>query len=157
VLIGEGAERAALERSVAERGLQGVVSLLGPRPADKMPAYFALADGLLVTLRDEPVFALTLPSKMQSYFACGRPVIAALPGDGARVVDEARAGAACAPDDPEALAQTVERFAAIPASEREQLGRNARTYFEGHFEREALLDRLERILGSLAKETRCAS
>jgi colanic acid biosynthesis glycosyl transferase WcaI len=157
LIVGEGAERPMLERMILEEGVGHVVHLLGPRPADKMPAYFALADGLLVTLRDEPVFALTLPSKMQSYFACGRPVVAALPGDGGRIVEQAGAGASCAPGDPDALARLTEQFAALSASERESMGANARRYFELHFEREALLDRLEVILSELSVESRCAS
>jgi glycosyltransferase involved in cell wall biosynthesis len=121
-----------------------------------MPAYFALADGLLVTLRNEPAFALTLPSKMQSYFACGRPVLAALPGDGGRVVTEAAAGMSCEAEDADALASTVERFAALAPAERDRMGENARRYFEQHFEREALLGRLEAILHSTAQAP-CAS
>ncbi len=54
-----------------------------------MPRFFALADALLVTLKPEPIFALTIPSKVQAYLACGRPIVAALDGEGARVVREA--------------------------------------------------------------------
>ena len=57
-----------------------------------MPRYFALADALLVTLRNQPIFSLTIPAKVQSYLACGKPIIAALDGEGARVVQEAGAG-----------------------------------------------------------------
>lgn len=158
VLIGDGNERASIERRVAERGLKDRVRLLGPRPADMMPAYFALADGLLATLRNEPAFALTLPSKMQSYFACGRPVLAALPGDGARLVVEAAAGLSCPPGDAAALARMVESFAALSADDRARMGANARRYFERYFEREKQLDRLEQILGEMtAKKAPCAS
>jgi glycosyltransferase involved in cell wall biosynthesis len=154
VLLGDGNDRPALERSIANRGLGDRVRLLGARPPDTMPAYFSLADGLLATLRNQPAFALTLPSKLQTYFACARPVIAALPGDGAELVVEAQAGLACAPDDPAALASTVEAFAALPPSERVRMGSNARRYFEQYFEREKQLDRLEAILRQMCA---CAS
>jgi colanic acid biosynthesis glycosyl transferase WcaI len=154
VLIGDGNERGAIERQVAERGLQHRVRLLGPRPSDTMPAYFALADGLLATLRNEPAFGLTLPSKLQTYFACARPVIAALPGDGARLVADAGAGFGCEPGDPQALARTAEAFAALDEPGRARMGANARRYFEQHFERERQLDRLEGILRDMAA---CAS
>jgi colanic acid biosynthesis glycosyl transferase WcaI len=157
ILIGEGNERAAIERQVAEQGLQDTVRLLGPKPADMMPAYFALADALLVTLRDEPAFALTLPSKMQTYFACARPVIAALPGDGGRLVAEAQAGMSCPADDPAALARTAEAFASLDQSERARMGENARAYFERYFEREKQLDRLETILADMTREAGCVS
>ena len=154
VLIGDGNDRASIERQVAERGLQHRVRLLGPRPSDTMPAYFALADGLLATLRNEPAFALTLPSKLQTYFACARPVIAALPGDGARLVTEASAGFGCEPADPVALARTVEAFAGLDEAGRARMGANARRYFEEYFEREKQLGRLEHILQGM---TACGS
>ena len=157
VLIGDGNERRTLERLVADRGLQDNVRFLGHRPAEKMPAYFALADGLLVTLRNDPVFALTVPSKLQTYLACARPVLAALPGDGGAVIEQAQAGLACAPDDAQALADVAERFADLDPAERDRMANNARLYFERNFEREMLLDRLEAVLSSMVSETRCAS
>jgi len=157
VLIGEGNERRTLERLVADRGLQDNVRFLGHRPSEKMPAYFALADGLLVTLRNDPVFALTVPSKVQTYLACARPVLAALPGDGRAVIEQAQAGLTCAPDDPEALARIAEQFADLDPAERNRLAGNARSYFERNFEREMLLDRLENVLSSMVEEARCAS
>ena len=117
-----------------------------------MPRYFALADALLVSLRKDPIFALTIPSKVQAYLACGKPLIAALEGEGARVIREGMAGVTPAADDPEALAQAALEMYGKSSSEREEMGSNGRRYFESHFERDMLLDRLEGWLKTLQEK-----
>jgi glycosyltransferase involved in cell wall biosynthesis len=143
LVLGEGHRRAWLEQEVRTRGLGDTVRLLGSRPATSMPRYFALADALLVTLRRDPIFSLTVPSKLQTYLACGRPVVAALDGEGARIVEEAGAGVVCPAEDGAGLAAAILNLYDRPRAERETMGRRARSYFETHFEREALLTQLE--------------
>jgi glycosyltransferase involved in cell wall biosynthesis len=129
---------------VRMRGLDKTVHLLGRFPAEAMPRYFALADVLLVTLRKQPIFSLTIPSKVQSYLACGKPIVAALEGEGARVVREAEAGLTPPPEDAKALADAVLAMYQMPADVRQTMGLNGRSYFETHFERGLLLERLDR-------------
>ena len=92
VIIGDGRRRKWVEDRVRELRLEDRVHLLGKRPMERMPRYFALADALLVTLKRDPIFSLTIPGKLQSYLACGRPVVAALDGEGARVIKESGTG-----------------------------------------------------------------
>jgi colanic acid biosynthesis glycosyl transferase WcaI len=117
------------------------VHLLGSHPPESMPRYFAQADVLLATLRREPIFAYTIPSKIQTYIACGRPVIAALDGEGGRIIREARAGWAVPAEDPQALAEAV--LEASRSTELAEMGRRAEACFREQFEREKLLTRLE--------------
>jgi glycosyltransferase involved in cell wall biosynthesis len=157
VIVGDGHRRAWLEQQVQARGLQGAFHLLGPRPVSAMPRYLSLADALLVTLRRDPIFALTIPTKLQSYLACGRPVIAALDGEGARVVEEAGAGLVCPAQDPPALAEAVRRVYAMGEEERQAFGRRGRDFYERHFERERLVDRVEETMAATMEERRCVS
>jgi glycosyltransferase involved in cell wall biosynthesis len=150
VIVGDGRLRNWVESEIRRRGLQKTVLLLGQRPMKEMPLFFALADALLVTLRRDPIFALTIPSKIQSYLACGRPIIAGLDGEGGRIVEEAGAGLACPAGDPVALADAVARLSAMSPDNRMQMGRRGLDYFERHFQRELLLDRLEGWLRELA-------
>jgi glycosyltransferase involved in cell wall biosynthesis len=143
VILGDGRMRPWLEDEVRERGLSETVHLLGSRSPDTMPNYFALADVLLVTLRREPIFALTIPSKLQAYLASGRPVVAALEGEGARIVEEAGAGISPPPENPEALAEAVLSMYRLSGKERDAMGLCARSYFESHFDPGMLLDRLD--------------
>jgi glycosyltransferase involved in cell wall biosynthesis len=122
-----------------------------------MARFFASADVMLVTLKQDPVFALTIPSKVQSYLACGRPIVAALDGEGARVVAESGAGIAANAGDAAALADGVLKLYRMPRPEREAMGRRGREYFEQNFERSLLLSRLEQWIAELVAERRCAS
>lgn len=145
VFVGDGSVRANLEQQARQRQLDRV-AFLGSHPAEQMPRFFAQADALLVSLTRDELFALTVPAKLQSYLASGRPVLASLAGEGAQIVEEAGAGLSCAPQDARALADAVTRLHETPPEERAEMGRRGRAYFEAHFERERLLTELEALL-----------
>lgn len=158
VIIGDGRMFSWVQEQVRERGLERSVHLLGRHPVESMPRFFALADVLLVTLKRDPVFALTVPSKVQSYLACARPILAALDGEGARVVTECGGGLAVATQDPQALAAAAHALYRTSQDERDAMGRRGRMYFEQHFDREVLLRRLVGWFEeTIAERARCAS
>ena len=142
VIIGDGRLRSWVEDQVKMKGLSETVHLIGRYPVEDMPRFFSLADALLVTLRKEPIFALTIPGKVQSYLACARPIIAALDGEGARIIEEAGAGLTCRAESPDQLAQTVLKVYRMSDVERDNMARKGREYFENNFERSLLLNRL---------------
>ncbi len=157
VILGDGHQRTWVEEQVAERGLRDQVHLLGRRPMEAMPRYFALADALLVTLRRAPVFALTIPSKVQSYLACARPIVASLDGEGRKVIEASGSGVAVPAGDAVALAGAILKLYRMSETERVRMGANGRAYFERNFERDMLLQRLERWMQESAREGLCAS
>lgn len=150
IVVGDGRMRGWVEEQVRQRGLQSVVHLMGRHPAERMPHFFAHADVLLASLRRAPVYAYTLPAKIQSYLACARPLIAGMDGEGARVVMESGAGLSCPAEDPLALADAVLALRALSAEERAAMGFRGRGYFLEHFERERLTTRLERWMREVA-------
>lgn len=152
VVLGDGRMRSWVETEVRTRELQKNFHLLGRYPAKEMPAWYSLADALLVSLKKDPVFALTLPAKVQSYLAAGRPILAAMDGEGAKVVLEANAGFACDGDDPDGLAAIVRKMVALSKAEREQLGNNGALYAANHFDQNQLMQELESILSSAVRE-----
>ena len=151
VFIGDGRRKEWAEQRVADLNLQEQVVFLGRRPPTAMPRYLALGDVLLVTLRSDPAFAMTIPAKLQSYLACGRPVVAALDGEGARVVLAAGAGLACASEDAKGLADAIQTMYEQSPQQRAQMGRAARRYYLAHFERESLLDQLEEFVRTVVQ------
>ena len=151
VVFGEGRMRAWVEDEVRRRGLGETFHLLGSRPPQRMPRYFAHAGALLATLRREPIFAYTIPSKIQAYIACGRPVIAALEGEGARIIRAAGAGWVVPPEDPEALAGAVLAASRAAKPELDAMGSRGEAWFSSHFEREKLLSRLEDFLHEMKR------
>jgi len=152
VVIGDGRMRPWVEAQIRKRSLAKTMHLMGRRSVEAMPRYFSLADVLLVTLRKEPIFELTIPSKIQSYLACAKPIIGALDGEGARIIKEADAGLTCPAENPEVLAKAVLILYNMPQSERQVMGTRGRTYFNSHFEHKMLLDRLEIWMEELIKD-----
>lgn len=143
IIVGDGRMRAWAEAEVKKRALSDNVHFLGRYPLETMPSFFSHADALLVTLKKEPIFAFTIPSKIQSYLACSRPVVAALDGEGANVIKEAGAGFICPGGAPDELAQAVLKMYETPKSGREKMGASGKAYYEANFDRDMLLDRLE--------------
>ncbi len=151
IIVGDGRMLNWAQAEVERRQLASTVHFLGRHPLETMPAFFAQADAMLVTLRREPIFALTIPGKVQSYLASGRPIIAALDGEGARIVREAGAGFVCSAEQPEALADAVVRMAETPREARELMGRRGAEYYAAHFDRTMLFDQLEKWMQELVE------
>jgi colanic acid biosynthesis glycosyl transferase WcaI len=152
VILGDGSRYQWLKNEVISKNLGNLVTLLGRRPTDMMPEYFAMSDVMLVTLNPEPIFGLTIPSKLQSYIACGRPIIGALDGEGARIIEEAKAGFSVPAGNASALAQAILTMNSLSKEQREKLGKNGLIYYQKHFEREKIIDKLERIMQSTQEE-----
>lgn len=146
VILGDGRERLWVEKEIIERNLSNVVHVMGRYPIEDMPLFFTAADVMLVTLKRAPIFALTIPSKIQSYLACGRPIIAALDGEGRRVVEEAGAGFGCPAESPTELAELVLKMFYMQIADREKMGRDGRRYYEKNFARSFLINKLDKIL-----------
>ena len=151
VIVGDGSFRAWVETEIAKRQLAGTCRLLDWQPSEQMPILFALADALLITLLPSCISGLTVPSKMQSYLACGRPIVGAVDGETRRIINESGAGVACGSGDAQALADAILTIYRLSPQQRKVMGDAARAYFERHFEREALLRSLTDCLIEASK------
>ena len=143
VFLGDGRRKKWLQNEVLNRELSEKVHILGSRPMETMPAYFSLANAMLVTLRDDPVMATTIPSKMQSCLACAKPIIGALNGEGAKVIEESGAGYCVSSGDVEGLAEAVLEMSLLSNTERNEMGQSALRYYKKNFDREKLVSQLE--------------
>lgn len=139
-IVGGGTDLDRLQNLVAEMNLSNV-KFYGRKPLEEMPKYYAMADAMLVTLKAEPVLSLTLPGKIQSYMASGKPMIGAANGEATRIIVEANCGFCGPAEDAETLAQNILRF--INIQDKAQLSKNARRFYEEHFEKNIFIDLLE--------------
>ncbi|WP_343583169.1 glycosyltransferase family 4 protein [Herbaspirillum sp.] len=146
VIVGDGRKSKWLQTEVDKRGLHGRVLLPGRFPVERMPSFYAHADALLVSLKRDPVFSMTIPGKVQSYLMAGIPLLGMLDGEGAAVIHDANAGLACDAGDSAGLAKAVLALAAMSPEERRQLGVNGRLYAQKEFGRDQLMGRLEALL-----------
>ncbi len=151
IIIGDGRMKLLLEEHIRDRDLQENIIMLGRKPLEMMPDYFSLADCLFLSLKNEPVFSLTLPAKIQTYLACGKPVIAAIDGEGARVVNDAKAGFTCSYNNPDCLAAIVIKMYNLDRESRSKIGINGREYFEKNFNSNSLLTQLLSIFSNEVK------
>ena len=146
VILGEGRMKNFVHSQIVKLKLESNFHLLGAFPSTEMPSFFSCADALIVSLKKDPIFSYTIPSKIQSYLACGKPIITSLDGEGSRIIEESNAGFISPSEDPISLANTVKKFLNLTLEEQKKLGCNARNYFDKEFERELLVDKLETIL-----------
>ena len=121
------------------------ITFYGRRDVSEMPAFYAMADAMLVTLVDDPVLSLTLPGKVQSYMAAGKAVIGAINGETARLVQEADCGTCAPAEDARALANILKNGADHSELLKKQ-GENARRYYDTHFRKETFIKTLLSVL-----------
>ena len=145
VLVGSGSMSGWLQQQKQDRELDNVI-LAGRYPAEEMPQFFQRARALVVSLKRAEIFAQTVPAKVQSYLAAGRPIVAALDGEGARVVQEAGAGLVCAAEDVDGLVRCIEGLYNMAPTDRDALGQAGRRYFLENFEMGKQASRLIDIL-----------
>ena len=151
LIVGDGRLADSVRAEIERRGLSERVLMLGRHPIERMPAFFRGADALLVSLKADPVFAMTIPGKLQTYLAAGVPLLGMLDGEGARVIEEAGVGRVCAAGDSKGLAHQVQALASLPQSERLAMGERARQYGQREFDRGTLITRLEQWMLELAR------
>lgn len=121
------------------------VTFYGRKPIEEMPEFYAKADAMLITLAADPVLSLTLPGKVQSYMAVGKPIIGAIDGETKSVIEEAQCGFCGKAGDADELAEHVRRFIS-DSTDRISMGQNARKFYEENFQELMFMDKLEKYL-----------
>jgi colanic acid biosynthesis glycosyl transferase WcaI len=149
LIVGDGRMARWVADEIKRRHLQDCVLMLGRHPVERMPSFFKHANALLVSLKDEPIFSMTIPGKLQSYLAAGIPVVAMLNGEGAEVVRGSRSGLTCAAGDHAGLAAAVLKLSEMSEQERDTMGSNGLAVSAREFDRDTLIDRLEEWIGQL--------
>jgi glycosyltransferase involved in cell wall biosynthesis len=146
ILVGDGRSKVELKKHVEEKGLERIVTFPGRFPPSQIPAMIAHADASLLTLKCEPIFAITVPNRLQSYMACGKPILASIDGEAAGIIASANCGLAAPAGDMQQFISMVNQFMSAGAEERAAWGINARNYYLDHFERDQILNQLNSLL-----------
>ncbi len=151
VLVGGGVDRERLKSRASQLNVDNVVFMERQAPENMGPV-LALADVLLVHLKDIPLFRITIPSKLQSYLSVGKPVLVAVRGDAADIVRASDAGIVVDPENPESMAEGVLKLYRCSQTEREQMGRNGREHYLQHMSQQYGVKRFEGIFQSAIRE-----
>ena len=147
VFMGGGRDEAHIRNKAEELGLVNKnIFFIGRKPAEEVCKYLSLCDAALLILKDMPLLNITLPAKIQSYFACGIPVIASCSGEGAKVIEDSGAGLACKAENPKKLAEIAISMYNKKDDERNTMKEKALSYFEENYKKEKLMDLLEEVI-----------
>ena len=147
-IVGEGSELETLRMTTKAKGLTKQVIFHGRKPVEEMPKYYAMADAMLVTLTTDEFISMTLPGKVQTYMAAGKPIIGAANGEIPSIIERAQCGFCANAEDAEGLALAVQKF--LSTKNKKKLGQNAKSYYRQHFTRELFMERLGKELSMAA-------
>lgn len=142
-IVGDGFALEECKALCKELGVEERVIFYGRLPVERMPKFYEMADAMLVTLSDNKAISYTLPGKVQSYMAAGRPILAAANGEIPVLIEAAGCGMCAASEDEKGLAQLAEKMA---SSDRQEMGKNSRKYYDEHFSKEMHVNNIENLL-----------
>lgn len=146
VIVGDGRRKEYVDAYIAEKGLSDVVYMMGRHPLEAMPAFFSKADVLFLSLKNDYIFTLTTPAKLQAYMASGKPVLAMIDGDARQLIEDSGCGLACNAGDAEAFALSVMKMKEMPEDELRAYGKRGRSYFDAYFRKDGCIDNLCSLL-----------
>lgn len=150
VFLGDGIALDGLKAAARSKELANVHFLPKVSMAE-VGAYLEAASALLIHLRDDELFEITIPSKTQAYMAAGKPLLMAVKGDAADLVEWADCGICTHPENPGALADGIEAMSLMSDSELEQMGRNAAAYYQGYLSLKTGCDTFARLFMNVVR------
>ncbi len=142
-IIGDGSRLEDCKKLSNELNISSI-KFYGRRPIEEMPQYYAMADAMLITLKANKTLSLTLPGKVQSYMASGKPIIGAIDGETRLVIEKAACGYICEAENYKALAKLINEF--CMSNEREQMGRNAHNFYLDNYDKETFMNSIENAI-----------
>lgn len=142
VIVGDGRKKAWLDEQIATRHLEDRIFALGRYPIETMPSFFKVADVMLVSLKDDEMFRLTAPAKIQAYMCSSKPIAGMISGEGNALIHEADCGIAVPSGAYTELVVELRRLRNLPNEELKKLGRNGKKFCSAHFDKWVLMERL---------------
>lgn len=146
IIVGDGMSAKDLKQSVQEKEIADLFFFEGFHPIEEMPAYAGIADALIATLKSEGVEDFSIPAKVMSYMAEGRPLLIAMEGEINDIITKAGCGLCSDPEDVNALCENIKTLYRMPKEEREQMGEKGYRYQQAHFERNKSIDQLLAVI-----------
>ena len=150
-VIGDGRMLDWLKREVSLRGLENSFFIMGRHPIDRMPSFFRCADALLISLKNSPIFSMTIPAKLQSYLATGVPILAMISGESSRIIVESDSGIVSNSGDFDSLAKSVLMLLKMNTADRRLFGSNGKRYANMNFDRDFLISSLDEWMRAAKK------
>lgn len=151
IFVGSGSMRDWLSRKVQKFKLTNNVHLIGPFTIEAMPYIYSKADALLVSLGVSPVSSITVPGKIQSYLASGKPILTMLDGEGSNLIKESKAGLTASSGDYSLLSKNIIKCKSYSQNERLEIGQNGKKFYMRNFKKDIIMKKLEDQLMKVGK------
>lgn len=145
IIVGDGRKSNWLKSEIKKNKITNIF-LLGRHPLQTMPRFFEKADAMLVSLKDEPIFRLTVPAKIQAYMASGKIILGMINGEASNLITESECGYLVSAGDYQSLSEYALQLKKMPVTKRESMEKNSIAYYEEHFSKPKLFKKLEDIL-----------
>ena len=150
ILVGDGRKKAWVDDFIHKKQLQDTVFTLGRFPIESMPAFFRKANVMLLSLKDNDIFSLTVPAKLQTYMAASKPVVAMINGEARNLIAESDCGLSCPAGDSDGLATNIRLLKSKTLAELDLLGKNGYAYYQKHFTKDTCITHLCEIIENKA-------
>lgn len=137
-IVGDGRNKENLIRHIRENSVEEYFNLTGRLPAEQIPAVLSASDAAVLSFSDNPLYAKTIPAKLQSYMACGIPILASACGETKRVIEEAQCGLVCEIGRSDKLAESIVEFLSLSQQQKNEMRRNAVIYCKKNFDKKEL-------------------
>ena len=142
IIVGDGRYQPEFERQIEELNVQDMFTMIPRVQTDKIPAILSACNAGFISFRNIDLWQKTIPSKLQSYMACGKPIIASASGETQRIIDESQCGICAEIGNPEALAEGIRKMMIL---DNIKMGENSRAYFETHFAKKTIIDQMDKF------------
>lgn len=150
-IIGDGSNKEKLMNLVFELNIEDQITFHGRKPVESMPMYYSNADGLIVSLKKDDIISYTLPGKVQTYMASGKPIIGSIDGEAAEVIEKSKCGLVSPAEDIQKLADNLNKFCSMNSEIRKQLGNNGFEYYKVNFTKEIFINNLIKDMEEISK------
>ena len=151
IIVGKGSKYDFLKKQIRKNKLQNKIYLLGSFDLSQMPQLYLQADAMFISLSKKHIYSITVPAKLQSYMASGKPVLSMIDGETSAIINEADAGLTSSAGDFKKLAENAFKMSKMEKKQLIKLGENSRKYYLSHFNKSKLIDSLENTLQGLTK------
>lgn len=139
-IVGDGRYKEELLKEISLRSLEDMFVVIDRQPAERIPELMAACDAAFLSFMDSPLFEMTIPAKMQSYMACGMPIVASASGEAERVIEESGCGVCSPIGNVPALVEKIKEM--IACSDLKRMSYAARKYYDENFEKKQLMDEI---------------
>ena len=151
IILGSGRKEQWIKEKIKKLELGDTFHMMGRYPLEDMPNYYSLADAMLISLKKNYIFSLTIPAKLQSYLACGKPILAMLDGESPKLIRDAKAGLTCDSEDADKLVANVLEMSIMEKHVISQMGNNSLNLYNRKFSRGKLLNQAEQLFYKMTR------